>query len=168
MPVTIKNKPEPCRNPKRSYRIAKHPKRSKTLSEQSLDTEDTQDDIQIEQQMSTLSKKDLVTLLKQVHSRFKYGLDTLLAALMLLKRINFEVEESRGKLLAAALLMIAGKVHEFRTPQYLDLAIWGSYAFGKNELIAAEGQLLIHFGFKVPTALNLNSLEEAKINIAKI
>ena len=119
MPAALQIKPEATRLPKRSIRIAKPVKKSKALSEQSLDTEDTEDNIQIESPMTSLSKRDLITLLKQAHARFRYGLDTLLACLMLLKHINFEVEERKGRLLVAALLMMGGKVHEFRPPQYL-------------------------------------------------
>lgn len=132
MPALLKNKPQPSREPKRTHRIAKIPKASETPSEHSLDTEETQDDIQIEKPFCSLSKKDLIALLKQAHSRFRYGLDTLLACLMLLKQINFEVEESKGRLLVAALIMIAAKVHEFRTPQFSALNIWGEFSFGKD------------------------------------
>jgi hypothetical protein len=60
----------------------------------------------------------MVLLLKQVHARLRYGLDTLLVGLMLLKRVDFYVGEAKATLLVAALLEIAAKVHEFRTPQF--------------------------------------------------
>ena len=59
-------------------------------------------------------------------------------------------------------------MHEFRTPQFMELTVWGEYSFGKEELVAAEGQLLIHFGFKVPTALNLSSIKEAQVAVAQL
>ena len=66
-----------------------------------------------------------MVLLRQAHRRFKYGLDTLLACFVLLDKIAFKIEERKERLLVSALVSICGKVHEYRTPQYGELAIWG-------------------------------------------
>ena len=119
------------------------------------------------QAVPVLHKGNLVFLLKQVHSRMRYGLDTLLVSLLLLKQIEFRVDLGKEKLLAAALLEIAAKVHEYRTPQFSQLSIWGDYSFGREELVAAEGQLLIHLNFNVPAVLSCRSLKEADLAVRK-
>jgi hypothetical protein len=74
--------------------------------------------VQTSETNCAISKRTMVLLLKQVHARLRYGLDTLLVGLMLLKRVDFYVGEAKATLLVAALLEIAAKVHEFRTPQF--------------------------------------------------
>ena len=57
------------------------------------------------------SKRSLLALVKQVHRQLRYGMDTLMVALLLLRQVSFEVEESREKLMAAVLVVMAAKVH---------------------------------------------------------
>lgn len=59
----------------------------------------------------------------------------------------------------AALVMMIGKVHEFRTPNTTDLIIWGQFAYTKAELIAAEAQLLHYFEFRVPVWVRLDNIK---------
>ena len=75
------------------------------------DTEDTDSTIQIEPVQLLPTKLDIMYLLKQIHSRQKYSKDTLLASLLLLKKVDIQPQSGLAKLFSAGLLFIAAKVH---------------------------------------------------------
>jgi|694.fasta_scaffold49772_3 hypothetical protein len=77
----------------------------------------------------------------------------------MLATINFEITTERTKLIASAILLIAGKVHEFRTPKFVDLLRWGAHEFGSGDLVLAEFELLKMMEFKVPVVFKISGLE---------
>jgi hypothetical protein len=42
----------------------------------------------------------------------------------MLNRLKFEIPQGKVRLMASALLLIAAKVHEFRTPKFVELLEW--------------------------------------------
>jgi hypothetical protein len=107
-------------------------------------------------------------LLRSVIARFRYSLDTYFVCLSLLHKIKFQIPHSRARLLAAALLLLAAKVHEFRTPRFSDLLLWGEHLFAPADLVQAEADLLIHFAFRVPVLLAPQTLIELEIEVARL
>jgi hypothetical protein len=73
---------------------------------------------------SSSSPKEVASLLKFAIRRFKYSADTYLVCLTMLNRLKFEIPQGKVRLMASALLLIAAKVHEFRTPKFFELLEW--------------------------------------------
>lgn len=48
----------------------------------------------------------------------RYDLDTLLASLMILEKMEFKLNEGKERLIAATVLQTAAKIHEYKTPTY--------------------------------------------------
>jgi hypothetical protein len=90
---------------------------------------------------------------------FRYSLDTHFVCLSLLAKIKFQISINRVKLLTAALLLLAGKVHEFRTPKFTGILSWLEHDFKKTDLIRAEAELLLHFNFNIPVTLESKNVE---------
>lgn len=81
--------------------------------------------------------KEIVFLLKDITMRFKYSLDTYFVCLSLLSRINSKIPENRLRLMVAGLVLLSGKVHEYRTPRFMDMIRWGGEHFSNEDLIMA-------------------------------
>ena len=143
-------------------------KNSQKLSPASTHTDDSTDnDLPIQMPPANpTSKITLIHLLRQLQTKLRYGADTLLTALMLLKQIG-SLPVGQERLIATALIVMAGKVHEYRTPQYSDFSLWANFSFSREELVQTEGNLLILLGFKIPAVLNCRSLQEVAEAIAK-
>ena len=62
----------------------------------------------------------------------RYGLDTLLASLMILEKMEFKLNEGKERLIAATVLQTSAKIHEYKTPTYSQLIAWGSHSFTKE------------------------------------
>lgn len=161
-------------DPKRKP-LHKHPKRKAVspplspLKAPSLSTEDADSATLVpEPQESLQGKRRLLELVKQVHRRLRYGSDTLLVALLLLRQVRFEVEEGRERLMAAVLVAMAGKVHEYRAPEFQSLSAWSAFSFRREELVAAEGEMLLYFGFRVPAVLGCSTLAETRGAVRKL
>lgn len=75
--------------------------------------------------LSTL--KEVGYMLKLAVLRFRYSLDTYYVCLSLLGKIKFQICPKKARLISAAVILIAGKVHEFRTPKFIDLLNWGEH-----------------------------------------
>ena len=88
------------------------------------DTDDTNSSIQIFSDKAVVLKKNIIPHLRYLQNTMRYGIDTLMVSLLILKKIEMKVEEGKEKLLAATLLETAAKVHEFKTPKFKDLLIW--------------------------------------------
>jgi hypothetical protein len=107
----------------------------------------------------TTPLQEVFQQLKLILNRFKYSLDTYHVCLSMLAAINFEIAAEKAKLIASAILLIAGKVHEFRTPKFVDLLRWGAHEFGSGDLVQAEFELLKMMEFKVPVVFKITGLE---------
>jgi hypothetical protein len=77
----------------------------------------------------------------------------------MLAQLKFEIPQGKTKLIASALLLIAAKVHEFRTPKYVELLKLGEHEFGSGDLTTTEAWLLGKLGFRVPVVLQLASMK---------
>lgn len=79
-----------------------------------------------------------------------------------------DIPERKLKLVAAAVLLIAGKVHEFRTPKFLDLLKWGEYEFKSSDLVATEAQVLAMLDFRVPVAFKCCNIKAIEQEVEKL
>lgn len=102
------------------------------------------------QNHNTNCLKELTQLLKIAIYRFKYSADTHLVALSILALLKFQIPQGKLRLFSASLLLIAAKVHEFRTPKFVDLLQWGEHEFGSGDLVRAEAEILQKIGFRIP------------------
>ncbi len=58
-----------------------------------------------------ISPFELSQLVKQIHHRLRYGQDTLFVCLTLLSKLKIQIDQSKAKRYAAALIHLGGKVH---------------------------------------------------------
>ena len=146
--------------PIRKANRAKHPS-SPSLASLS-DTDDITPSIQIYPAQPPLTKSSLLPLLRQLKTTLRYSSDTLLAALLILRQLPLPLCLGSDRLTAAALLEMAAKVHEYRTPIFANLTFWGGYSFGSEQLVRAEREILNHICFKIPSVLGCRSLREVE------
>jgi hypothetical protein len=70
--------------------------------------------------------------------------------------------------MVAALLLLSAKVHEFRTPRFMDVIRWGGEQFNSQDLITAEAELLMYFGFRVPVVLEVKNERELGLEVKRL
>lgn len=104
----------------------------------------------------------LLFLLKDIVARFHYAPDTYLVCLRLLESVRSPIVEERLRLTLATVVLVAGKVHEFRVPKFLQLMQWGGQQFGVGELVVGEAEMLAACGYRVPVSLppSLSEMEQ--------
>ena len=71
-------------------------------------------------------------LIKDYIVKARFGPDTYLASLKVLRKLKFGGNLCAWKMIAAAIVSITAKVHEFRVPNYDQLIKWGKKSFGKE------------------------------------
>ena len=71
-------------------------------------------------------------MIKDYIVKGRFGPDTYLASLKILRKIKFGGNLYAWKMIAAAIVSISAKVHEFRVPNYEQLIKWGKKCFGKD------------------------------------
>ena len=86
----------------------------------------------------------------------------------MLAQLKLDPQPDNTRLLVAALLLLAAKVHEFRTPKFLDLIQWGGHEFGTRDLVRAEAELLLRLDFKVPVSFPEVSLRFIELETAQL
>lgn len=79
----------------------------------------------------------MTRLVKFANLIFKYSLDTYLVCLKILNSLKIDIHSTKIRLTAATVLLIAAKVHEFRTPKFVDLVRWGEFEFRSQDLVTA-------------------------------
>lgn len=72
------------------------------------------------------------------------------------------------QIMAASIISIVGKVHEYRPPSYKQLQKWSKFNFFPSELQKAEAQILSMIGFQVPLLNSFNSYESFLLEIDSI
>ena len=63
-------------------------------------------------------------MLRNLNNYLSYGIDTYLVCLQLLARIKMPLRTNKNALIAAGLMLIVGKVHEYRTPRFSEMVAW--------------------------------------------
>lgn len=82
-------------------------------------------------------KRKVYFMLKELILQHNYRLDTYLACLKTLERMSGFFEHTQCRLMAIAILLSVAKLHEFRTPKYLNLLRWANCAYSTAELTVA-------------------------------
>ena len=115
----------------------------------------------------------MVSLVRNLNEHMGYAQDTYLACLRLLQQLKFQTASMANptpspKLVAAATVALTAKVHEYRTPKFTDLMVWGSQEFSHLELTLQEGLLLQQIGYAVPAVLECETMKEMQRTIENL
>ena len=148
--------------------IRKQSKQTSNNSKRTCDSDSTNQD-------SPILKPDTATLLSPLDTiksvfwnirdlirKANFGLDTYLASLKILQKMSFSGCHALCRVVAAAIVSIVGKVHEYRVPKYRELIIWGMQTFSEANILKTEGEILKGINFEVPILTSVASEEDLK------